>query len=121
MFGLALVADDEPAPIQIAILEELTKLVRDGQYAGNAGKPSAIVLIGHSYGSGITNALIASNPTIADAATLTGMEYASPNNFGIDIVLAFGLRVASTQAPPRFADRDTGYLTWPDVYQHAEL
>ncbi|KAI9721798.1 MAG: hypothetical protein M1812_002133 [Candelaria pacifica] len=106
--------------IQSAILGELTKLVRNGEYTGNVGKPNAVVLVGHSFGSYISNSLMVSNPTIADAAILTGIAYGSPNDFGTNPFLALGSRIASTQSPSKFSDRDTGYVTWTDVYTNAE-
>ncbi|KAI9716886.1 MAG: hypothetical protein M1812_005035 [Candelaria pacifica] len=106
------------ASVQAAVLRELTKLVRKGQYTGNTGTPKAIVLVGHSYGSYLSNSLIASDPTIADAAVLTGIKYGS--SIAFNVLVAWGARIASTQAPPKFADRDTGYLSWTDVYTNAE-
>jgi pimeloyl-ACP methyl ester carboxylesterase len=39
------------------------------------GTPQSIILIGHSFGSFISNALLRIDPSAADAAILTGLAY----------------------------------------------
>ena len=58
--------------IHTAVLAELLTAVRSGQYTTLPAPPTSIVLIGHSYGSFMINSLLAANPTIADAAIMTG-------------------------------------------------
>ena len=58
--------------IHTAVLAELVTAVRSGQYTTLAAPPTSIILIGHSYGSFMINSLLASNPTLADAAIMTG-------------------------------------------------
>jgi pimeloyl-ACP methyl ester carboxylesterase len=69
-------------------------------------------MIGHSFGSFITNALLATSPGAADAAILTGLGLTMNSQVQIE---AFDLRVASLQ-DRKWSDRDAGYLTWGDIY-----
>jgi alpha/beta superfamily hydrolase len=58
----------------VAILAELIKFIRAGELPFGSGKvpnPKALVLVGHSFGSVITNGLLSTNPDIADAAIIT--------------------------------------------------
>ena len=100
--------------IQKAILVELSKIVKSGKYNGDFGKPDHLAVIGFSFGSYITHYAVAGNPTIADAAILTGINY---NTTGINangLVRSFVPRIASLQNPRRFGQLDPGYLTWVD-------
>ena len=45
---------------------ELVKAIRAGNYTGNLGKPKSIVLVGHSFGSYTSQALIVSQPDIVE-------------------------------------------------------
>jgi len=63
--------------------------------------PAKIVLIGHSFGSAITNALLAKNSTIADGAVLTDWSF----NSGLQNI--YGLAGATIQLRLAFTlDRD---------------
>jgi pimeloyl-ACP methyl ester carboxylesterase len=99
--------------IQVNILEQLSSLARSGKYTGSVAKPKSIVLLGHSFGSFISNALVVTQPGAADALLLTGMAYSGYNP---QVILeAFNPRVASLQSPKKFGDRDAGYITNVDV------
>lgn len=100
---------------QKAILVELTKIVRSGDYTGTFGKPQKLVVMGFSFGSYITHFAVAENPTIADGVVLTGINY---NTTGLNLnglVRSFVPRIASIQNPRRFGLLDPGYLTWSDA------
>ncbi|KAI9688211.1 MAG: hypothetical protein M1822_001717 [Bathelium mastoideum] len=102
---------------QVAILAQLAQLLRTGQYTGSLGTPSNLILVGHSYGSFISHAVVAasSNSTtkhpLADGLILTGFSY----NVTPGIFTAFDLRLASTQRPAEWGHLNSGHLTWADV------
>ncbi|KAF8865055.1 hypothetical protein BDZ45DRAFT_721221 [Acephala macrosclerotiorum] len=85
--------DESQATTQIAILQKLTGLLREGS---------------------ITNALIATTPGLSDAAILTGIAYGT-QDFG-SFVEAWGLRIATQQAPGRWPGRDNHYVTRANVF-----
>lgn len=60
------------ASIQIAILEELATSVKAGKYTGGFGTPKSLVLVGHTFGSVISAALVTADPSIAEGLVLTG-------------------------------------------------
>ncbi|KIL84045.1 hypothetical protein FAVG1_12741 [Fusarium avenaceum] len=100
---------------QKAILVQLAKMVKSGQYTGTFGKPDKLAVMGFSFGSYITHFAVAENPTIADAAILTAINY---NTTGLNVnglIRSFVPRIASLQNPRRFGSLDTGYLTWVDT------
>ncbi|RSM15039.1 hypothetical protein CEP52_000993 [Fusarium oligoseptatum] len=99
---------------QKAILVELAKLVKDGQYTGTFGKPSKLAVMGFSFGSFVTHFAVAENPDIADAAILTAINYNTTGLNANGLVRSFVPRVASLQNPRRFGLLDPGYLTWVD-------
>ncbi|KAL4746820.1 Alpha/beta hydrolase fold-1 [Aspergillus terricola var. indicus] len=100
-------------PVEAEILKELAVLARSGALAEQASSiqvPSfdKVVLVGHSYGSGLTIAVLANYPSLADGAVSTGLI---PNaQFGAAGQRAFGLEYASASNPSRFSDRGSGYL-----------
>ncbi|KAI9757587.1 MAG: hypothetical protein M4579_003399 [Chaenotheca gracillima] len=99
--------------IQVKVLGSLASLVKSGKYTSSIGTPKSLVLVGHSFGSFISNALVAESPKSADAVILTGIAYA-----GVAATTneAFDLHVASLQNPRKWSNRDPGYVTWGDVY-----
>jgi hypothetical protein len=109
--------DSSPVTIQLTILQQLTILLRPGKRTVTLGTPSKIVHIGHSFGSFISNALIATTAMLSDAALLTGIGY-SGGTFNA-FIEAFGLQVATAQAPGKWTGRDNGYLTWVDAFANA--
>ena len=58
--------------IQIALGIELTKAIKAGKYTGAVGKPEKVVLVGHSYGSGISAGIVAAEVGLVDGVVLTG-------------------------------------------------
>ncbi|KAF5696571.1 alpha beta-hydrolase [Fusarium globosum] len=100
---------------QKAILIQLAKIVKSGQYTGTFGRPDKLAVMGFSFGSFITHFAVAENPTIADAAILTAINY---NTTGLNLkglIRSFVPRVASLQNPRRFGLLNAGYLTWVDT------
>lgn len=106
---------------QVAVMGELAKAIRAGKYTGNLGKPKSIVLVGHSFGSYTSQALIASQPDIVEGVVLTGIAY--PNATDLApltfkwILEASASRIANQQSA-QWHDRDTGYLNFGDIYAH---
>jgi len=60
------------ASIQEAILTELATAVKSGNYTGSTGTPKSLVLVGHSFGSALTSAVVMASPKLADGLILTG-------------------------------------------------
>jgi pimeloyl-ACP methyl ester carboxylesterase len=94
----------------------LTTFLRSGKYTGTLGTPLKIVHVGHSFGTYLTNALVAATPALSDAAIQTGTAYGQNSGPFLE---AFGLRIATELAPGRWNGRDNGYLTWVDVFANA--
>jgi pimeloyl-ACP methyl ester carboxylesterase len=72
------------------------------------------VLVGHSFGSVVSNALIAAAPAIVDGVVLTGIGYAVPSN-AVNFE-AWQPRLARLQSPGRWRQLDGGYVTWVDIF-----
>ncbi|KAF2816638.1 alpha/beta-hydrolase [Mytilinidion resinicola] len=107
--------------IQLALLERLVELVRAGKYTGSIGKPKNIVLVGHSFGSFLSNAVISDQRNLVDGVVLTGIAYANATDlatadsgWGLE---AFAARIAKFQ-DKKWSNRDTGYLNFGDIYGH---
>lgn len=102
-------------PVQVALLEQLVMAIRSGKIST---PPSKVVLVGHSLGSIISNAVLNSNPNLVDGAILTGIAY-----YGVSGQVATEvkqLRLASVANPAKWGDRDSGFLTWVDIYSNIE-
>ena len=56
---------------QAAVLNELTKLIKSGQYTGKVS-PAKIVYVGHSFGSAISITALANDDSLVDGIVLTG-------------------------------------------------
>ncbi|RFU27310.1 hypothetical protein B7463_g9030, partial [Scytalidium lignicola] len=100
----------------VAVLQELAKKVRAGEYTGNLGKPNKLALMGFSFGSYTTHTAIVEQPEIADAVILTAIGF---NETGLNVnglLRSFVPRIANVQNPLLYGDRDNGYLTWPDKF-----
>jgi hypothetical protein len=108
---------------QLAILQQLTTFLRSGKYIGDINDtPSKIIHVGHSFGSFLSNALIATTLHLSDGAILTRIAYA--NLASGTFVEAFALRIATIQAPGKWPGRDNEYLTWetlPQMQRHFSL
>lgn len=100
--------------MHVAVLQELVKVVRSGEYTKAIGKPSKVAVMGFSFGSYITHATIGATPDIADAVILTaiGLDISNVNANGL--VRSFVFRIANQQNGEKFGAFDNGYLTWVD-------
>ncbi|KAL4928126.1 alpha/beta fold hydrolase [Aspergillus undulatus] len=105
------------APVEIEILRQLTLLARSGGLAKQSQSQSGhirvpefkkTVLVGHSYGSGLTIGILANYPDIVDGAVSTGLI--PGEQFGKAGQRAFGLEFAPESDPVRFGNRGSGYL-----------
>ena len=105
--------------VEAGVLATLTVLLREGaisKYAGTAiSTPSKVVHVGHSFGSAITNAVIATLPTMSDGAILTG--FSTSAEYGLQFAISSNFYIASEHDPQRFGDYNfsKGYLTWGDA------
>jgi len=106
---------------QLAILKELTLLVRSGKYTGKLGAPKKIVHVGHSFGSVLSNALIGRNPGISDGAVLTGYGVNQTNMDQASTITGFAARIAKTVNPSKFGKLDTGFIATADIYAFQQL
>ncbi|KAL9045866.1 MAG: hypothetical protein Q9214_001165, partial [Letrouitia sp. 1 TL-2023] len=97
---------------QVSILAILTKSIRAGQFTGEIGVPSSVVLVGHSFGSFTSNALVAAQPSIANSIVMTGYSLAGGNTE----IFFEASRVAAIQNHKKFGELDSGYITSADVY-----
>jgi pimeloyl-ACP methyl ester carboxylesterase len=103
-------------PTQVAILAKISEMIRNGQLSKQIMRPKKVVHVGHSFGSLITNGLVATQPSLSDGIILTGFSHNT--SFTDLLVLCLGYELASTNNPARFRNYNTGYLTWGDVYDN---
>ncbi|KAI4213274.1 MAG: hypothetical protein LQ351_004015 [Letrouitia transgressa] len=112
------------APLQLEILRSITNMARSGELlrhtAGNANAASTnifkgsnvsfekIIHIGHSFGSVLTSAFLATYGNLSDAAVLTG--YILNEHFAEMRKATFGLEYAPQNNKTLFGDRPSGYL-----------
>ena len=97
--------------IQRGILRELARLVKGGRYVGEFGKPDRLALLGHSFGSVLTQYALAEDPALADAVILTGIGFEPAAMDYTGVVRTLSPRIAKYQ-DRRFSNLDVGYLTW---------
>jgi len=101
------------ADIQAAVLIEITKRFRSGELHPSLPTPSGRVLhVGHSFGSIMSNVLIAKNPELSDGVILTGFSHNSSFPPGFPISSNFHL--AKENRPELWGNYSTGILTWGD-------
>jgi hypothetical protein len=75
-----------------------------------------------TIGSIISNALLATNPTIADGAVLTGWSPDSGLLAAIPCIFAgIQAKIANTVKPTRLGAYDNGWFTFVDIYAYIEL
>ncbi|KAK4692596.1 hypothetical protein P7C71_g4643, partial [Lecanoromycetidae sp. Uapishka_2] len=98
--------------IQTSILSSLITSLRQNEHTLLPSPPTAIALVGHSFGSFLTNSLVAAEPTAVDAAIMTG--YGLKGSDDRIVLQGFSPRVANLQSP-KFADFDAGYITTGNV------
>jgi pimeloyl-ACP methyl ester carboxylesterase len=107
-------------PNQAALLAKLAALIRAGQYTDTI-TASKVALVGHSYGSQLSAAVLQAAPELIDAALLTGLAFSGNPVTGPllqhFVLTVFAGRLANTVDPP-FA-RDNSYFGFGDIYAHA--
>ncbi|KAE9375040.1 alpha/beta-hydrolase [Stipitochalara longipes BDJ] len=108
------------ASIQEAILTELATAVKSGNYTGSTGKPKSLVLVGHSFGSAVTNSVVRDSPTLADGLILTGFNFNGSANRGASTFETFAPRIASGQ-DPKWKALDNGYLALIDIFANVNV
>jgi pimeloyl-ACP methyl ester carboxylesterase len=101
---------------QVAILVKLTQLARDGHLSPRIPKPQKVVHVGHSYGSLLSNALVAAQPNLSDGLILTGFTHNTTWISFFEMALSFHL--ARENNPHRFGQLSSGYITWGDKYDN---
>ncbi|KAK3318000.1 hypothetical protein B0H66DRAFT_477694, partial [Apodospora peruviana] len=106
---------------RISILTQLTKLVKQGLYVGDLGKPDKVVLLGHNFGSSAVFEAVSADIGLADGVVLTGFSVNKTYLNGIDTGEALGVRIAALQSPKKWAKLDSGYLTSVDVYSNVAI
>ncbi|KAF2809638.1 alpha/beta-hydrolase [Mytilinidion resinicola] len=101
-------------PVELALLTHFTEQLKAGTLSHLIPKPSKLVHVGHSFGSILSNALIATRPELSDGVVLTGFSHNT--TFEILFQISTGFHLASENQPARFGKRSSGYLTWGDKY-----
>lgn len=101
---------------QVAILAKLTQLVLNGHLSPRIPIPKKVIHVGHSYGSLITNGVVATQPNLSDGLVLTGFSYNDTWIPTFELALSFHL--ARENNPSRFSQLSSGYLTWGDKYDN---
>ena len=104
--------------VELSILAQLTQLAREGKLFDHQPKPSKIVHVGHSYGSFLTNALVAKEPSLSDGVILTGYSYQQV--YGSSFLSNSNLLLASVADSTRFPPSryPNGYATWPSQWSN---
>lgn len=100
---------------QAAVLVELIATIRSGSVFP---APSKVVLVGHSFGSGVSNGVLATNPTGVDGAILTGVYYGALN--AAPSLQGKQNRRASLVDPDRWGSLDGGWMVWVDLWSNIE-
>ncbi|KAJ9652994.1 hypothetical protein H2198_007774 [Neophaeococcomyces mojaviensis] len=106
------------SPVELSILVQLTQLAREGKLFDQQPKPSKIIHVGHSYGSHLTNALVAKEPSLSDGVILTGYSY--QGSYGSSFLINSNLLLASVANSTRFppSQYPNGYVTWPSQWSN---
>ncbi|KAI4150384.1 MAG: hypothetical protein L6R39_002277 [Caloplaca ligustica] len=98
------------AGLELDILRQLTVMARNGALQSATGpshdSPSRIIHVGHSFGSFLTSAFIATYPDLSDAAIITG--YVATQYLGAVGYSPWSVQYAATADPP--FDRGPGYV-----------
>ncbi|KDN62801.1 hypothetical protein CSUB01_02710 [Colletotrichum sublineola] len=112
------------APLELEMLRQLTLMARNGslydlaEHAApssklfqNRTKPDKVVHVGHSFGSVLTSAFIATYGDLTDGAVITGYVYGQ--YLGSTGSVTFAVEYAATGHPP--FDRPSGYVVAQEV------
>ncbi|KZV85927.1 alpha/beta-hydrolase [Exidia glandulosa HHB12029] len=93
------------SPFEVAVLRSIIATARTGRIPGADQEFGTIVYVGHSFGSMILNGIVASEPTLVDAAIFTGYAHNSIDTSPVSV------QPASENDPARFGDLPPEYLT----------
>ena len=107
---------DVQASTQVAVLTQLTQLARGGKLSSRIPKPEKVVHVGHSYGSLVSNALAAAQPSLSDGLVLTGFSHNS--SFTSSFLWPLSFHLAREENPRLFGGLSSGYLIWGDKYDN---
>ncbi|KAH8170723.1 alpha/beta hydrolase family protein [Sarocladium implicatum] len=102
------------APVELAVLQELTRRLRNGKLHRRIPRPDQVIHVGNSFGSALSNALAATTPELTDGIVLGGYSHTPEYQSGF--TLSVGFHLARETNPARFRGRSPGFLTWPDKY-----
>ena len=103
--------------IELALLKKLTVELRAGTLHSLVPKATGnVVHIGHSYGSILSNALVASSPELSDGVVLTG--YSTTAEWIPQWLISTNFVIAAGNQPHRFGQLSTGYLTWNNEFSN---
>ena len=109
------------APLELEILRSITQMARNGKILdhvagtmngtainGSTQSFDKIIHVGHSFGSLLTTALLATYGDLSDAAVITGYVL---NDHIMDVRYSeLGLTYAAQNDPAIFGDRPSGYI-----------
>jgi len=106
------------SPVELSILAQLTQLAREGKLFDQQPRPSKTIHVGHSYGSFLTHALVAAEPSLSDGVILTG--YSNQQMYGSAFLINSNLLLASVANSTRFppSHYPSGYATWPSQWSN---
>ncbi|KAK4496869.1 hypothetical protein PRZ48_011318, partial [Zasmidium cellare] len=96
------------APIQVEIAHSLISFLRNGSLSSTTF--TKVIAVGHSFGSGLVQALNVHYPTLVDASVLTGFSANSTAASTLGFDLGGNPTTASIADPQRFGDLPLGYM-----------
>lgn len=100
------------ADIQAAVLIEITRLLRSGGLHVSLPRPSRVLHVGYSFGSLLTNMLIAKRPELSDGVVLIGLSHNL--SFSTRYAITTNFHLAREIRPSLWGNHSTGFLTWAD-------
>ena len=106
--------NEQQALVELAVLTEVTTLLRAGRLHGSVPTPGHVVHVGHSYGSQLSRALASTRPDLTDGIVLTG--YSTNYTWMPWSAISTTFHLASKNQPEKFGSRSSGSLTWGDKY-----
>ena len=102
------------------IVYYINNLAKAGTLPGQTTPFRRTVLVGHSFGSIISNLLVATYPNATDGIVLTG--YSANGTWLPMTISGFNAKIANAQVPSRFnttARRlPNSYFVWSDIYNN---